>query len=59
MKRQTGRQAKKDHRETRELVKSAFRLARSLGIKSLVVQADVDVVALEELLRRSGDELVE
>ena len=40
MKRQTGRQAPKDHRETRELVKSAFSLARSLGIKSLVVQAD-------------------
>jgi diadenylate cyclase len=40
MQRHTGRQAPKDHRETRELVKSAFRLARSLGIKSLVVQAD-------------------
>jgi DNA integrity scanning protein DisA with diadenylate cyclase activity len=40
MTRHTGRQAPKDHRETRELVKSAFSLARSLGIKSLVVQAD-------------------
>lgn len=29
-----------DHPETRELVKSAFSLARSLGIKTLVVQAD-------------------
>jgi diadenylate cyclase len=29
-----------EHQETRELVKSAFGLARSLGIKRLVVQAD-------------------
>jgi hypothetical protein len=29
-----------EHPETRELVKSAFSLARSLGIKTLVVQAD-------------------
>jgi hypothetical protein len=28
------------HQETRELVKSAFSLARALGIKTLVVQAD-------------------
>ena len=40
MPRQTGRQAPQDHRETRELVTSAFRLARALGIKCLVVQAD-------------------
>ena len=40
MQRHTGRQAPKDHRETRELVKSAFSLARALGIKHLVVQAD-------------------
>jgi hypothetical protein len=40
MHRHTGRQAPKDHRETRELVKSAFSLARALGIKRLVVQAD-------------------
>jgi len=31
---------REDHRDTRELVKSAFRLARTLGIKTLVVQAD-------------------
>ena len=29
-----------EHQETRELVKSAFSLARALGIKTLVVQAD-------------------
>jgi sugar phosphate isomerase/epimerase len=29
-----------EHQETRELVKSAFNLAHSLGIKTLVVQAD-------------------
>ena len=40
MQRHTGRQAPKDHRETRALVKSAFSLARALGIKRLVVQAD-------------------
>jgi diadenylate cyclase len=52
MKRQTGRQAPKDHRETRELVKSAFSLARSLGIKSLVVQADeISDMRLVEQLR--------
>ena len=51
MNRQTGRQAPKDHRETRELVTSAFRLARSLGIKSLVVQADEisDMRLIEQL----------
>jgi hypothetical protein len=31
---------REEHEETRELVKSAFSLARSLGIKTLVVQAD-------------------
>jgi diadenylate cyclase len=40
MQRHTGRQAPTDHRDTRELVKSAFSLARALGIKHLVVQAD-------------------
>jgi hypothetical protein len=29
-----------EYQETRELVKSAFSLARSVGIKTLVVQAD-------------------
>jgi diadenylate cyclase len=51
MNRRTGRQAPKDHRETRELVTSAFRLARSLGIKCLVVQADEisDMRLIEQL----------
>jgi hypothetical protein len=40
MHRQTGHPDPEEHRETRELVKSAFSLARSLGIKRLVVQAD-------------------
>src|SRR2546425_59577 len=31
---------REEHQETRELVKSAFGLARALGIKTLVVQAD-------------------
>ena len=31
---------REEHQETRELVKSAFCLARALGIKTLVVQAD-------------------
>ena len=31
---------REERQETRELVKSAFGLARSLGIKRLVVQAD-------------------
>jgi sugar phosphate isomerase/epimerase len=31
---------REEHQETRELVKSAFSLARALGIKTLVVQAD-------------------
>jgi len=46
-----GRQAPQDHRETRELVTSAFRLARSLGIKCLVVQADEisDMCLIEQL----------
>jgi hypothetical protein len=52
MNRQTGRQAPKDHRETRELVKSAFSLARSPGIKSLVVQADeISDIGLVDQLR--------
>ena len=42
----------KEHQETRELVKSAFSLARSLGIKTLVVQADeISDVRLVETLR--------
>jgi diadenylate cyclase len=51
MNRHTGRQAPKDHRETRELVASAFHLARALGIKSLVVQADEisDMRLIEQL----------
>ena len=51
MNQQTGRQAPKNHRETRELITSAFRLARSLGIKSLVVQADEisDMRLIEQL----------
>ena len=40
------------HQETRELVKSAFSLARSLGIKTLVVQADeISDMRLVETLR--------
>src|ERR671936_118884 len=31
---------REEHQDTRELVKSAFSLARALGIKTLVVQAD-------------------
>src|SRR2546429_7437187 len=31
---------REEHQETRELVRSAFSLARALGIKPLVVQAD-------------------
>jgi diadenylate cyclase len=41
-----------DHQETRELVKSAFSLARSIGIKTLVVQADeISDMRLVEMLR--------
>jgi hypothetical protein len=41
-----------EHQETRELVKSAFSLARSLGIKTLVVQADeISDMRLVETLR--------
>jgi hypothetical protein len=40
MNRQTRHLDPQEHQETRELVKSAFSLARSLGIKTLVVQAD-------------------
>jgi len=41
-----------EHQETRELVKSAFSLARSLGIKTLVVQADeISDMRLVEALR--------
>jgi diadenylate cyclase len=40
------------HQETRELVKSAFSLARSVGIKTLVVQADeISDMRLVEMLR--------
>jgi diadenylate cyclase len=41
-----------EHQETRELVKSAFNLAHSLGIKTLVVQADeISDMRLVETLR--------
>jgi hypothetical protein len=41
-----------EHQETRELVKSAFSLARSVGIKTLVVQADeISDMRLVETLR--------
>ena len=41
-----------EHQETRELVKSAFSLARSVGIKTLVVQADeISDMRLVEILR--------
>ena len=40
MNRRTRHLDPEEHQETRELVKSAFSLARSLGIKTLVVQAD-------------------
>ena len=41
-----------EHQETRELVTSAFSLARSLGIKRLVVQADeISDMRLVETLR--------
>jgi hypothetical protein len=33
---------REEHQETRELVKSAFSLARALGIKTLVVQSGRD-----------------
>lgn len=48
---------REEHSETRELIISAFRLARSLGIKTLVVQADeISDVRLVKRLR--GDERV-
>ena len=41
-----------DHQETRELVKSAFSLARAVGVKTLVVQADeISDMRLVETLR--------
>ena len=40
MNRQTRHLDPQEHQETGELVKSAFSLARSVGIKTLVVQAD-------------------
>ena len=41
-----------EHQETRELVKSAFSLARSVGIKTLVVQAyEISDMRLVEILR--------
>lgn len=41
-----------EHQETRELLKSAFSLARSVGIKTLVVQADeISDMRLVEILR--------
>jgi diadenylate cyclase len=52
MQRQTCHPDPEEHQETRELVKSAFRLARSLGIKTLVVQADeISDMCLVETLR--------
>ena len=52
MNRQTRHLETEEHQETRELVKSAFSLARSLGIKRLVVQADeISDMRLVETLR--------
>ena len=52
MNRQTRPLETEEHQETRELVKSAFSLARSLGIKRLVVQADeISDMRLVETLR--------
>jgi DNA integrity scanning protein DisA with diadenylate cyclase activity len=52
MNRQTCHLETEEHQETRELVKSAFSLARSLGIKRLVVQADeISDMRLVETLR--------
>jgi hypothetical protein len=52
MNQQNGHSGPEKHRETRELVKSAFGLARSLGIKKLVVQADeISDMHLVEALR--------
>lgn len=54
---QTRQPDPEEHQETRQLVKSAFRLARSLGIKTLVVQADeISDMHLVETLR--GDERI-
>ncbi len=52
MHRQTRPPDPQEHTETRELVKSAFSLARALGIKTLVVQADeISDTRLIETLR--------
>jgi diadenylate cyclase len=52
MHRQTRPPDPQEHKETRELVKSAFSLARALGIKTLVVQADeISDTRLIETLR--------
>jgi diadenylate cyclase len=52
MPRQTGHPEPEEHQETRALVKSAFSLARALGIKRLVVQADeISDMRLIETLR--------
>lgn len=52
MKRQARHPDSEEYQETQELVKSAFSLARSLGIKRLVVQADeISDMRLVEALR--------
>jgi len=52
MHRHTHHPEPEEHQETRELVKSAFNLARSVGIKTLVVQADeISDMRLVETLR--------
>ena len=52
MNRQTRQLDTEEYQETQELVKSAFSLARSLGIKRLVVQADeISDMRLIETLR--------
>jgi diadenylate cyclase len=52
MNRQTRQLDTEEYQETQELVKSAFSLARSLGIKRLVVQADeISDMRLVETLR--------
>ncbi len=57
MKLQSDNPAREEYQETRELVSSAFGLARSLGIKTLVVQADgIGDMRLVKKLR--GDERV-
>ena len=48
---------REEHQETRELVASAFGLARSLGIKTLVAQAD-EIADMRLVKRLRGDERV-